>query len=78
MLDPENKDVYSIVPQETDIIGFSIDADGGKRREYSREKTARLLLQATKEATRLIELQANLSFVDRLESLEAAIRQQWG
>ena len=64
------------MPGEEDVVGFTIDDEGNKKREMSRQKTAQLLLQSCREASRLIELQVCLEFTSRLEEIEKTIQER--
>ncbi len=76
LVDPENKEVYSIDVTKDDITGILVDSNGSRKIELNREKTARLLLQSIREASRLIELQVCLEFTDRLEEIEKALQEK--
>ncbi len=76
LIDEENREVYYIVPGDDDIIGFTTDDEGNSKKEMSRQKTAQLLLQSIREASRLIELQTCLEFTGRLEEIEKVIQER--
>lgn len=74
LLDPENSDLYSIIPTKDDVVSIIVDSDGSKKIELNRERSARLLLESIKRAERLVELQVNLDFIGRLEKIEDFIK----